>query len=268
MSYPVLEHENPLVIGHRGSSGTCPENTLPSFAQALADSADMLESDLHLTRDGHVVMIHDTGISRTTGGQGQVSSFTLAELKEFDAGYNFSLDGGKSYPFCAKGIEIPTLAEVFNAFSGTRFHLDLKSRDPALAGKTLDLVESSGQENSVILTSFDDETLARLRQEIKERDLPVPVAASARGVKSFLVRQKLGLNPPTGFQVLSAPDKTQTAIGIPVVTGAFNRYAHRHGFRVYVWTVNEEKDMRRVLKNGADGIFTDFPAKARALVKP
>lgn len=262
MTYAVLEHERPIVIGHRGAAGTHPENTLASFAQALEDGADMLESDLHLSRDGAVVMIHDPDVSRTTNGAGAVSRMKLREVFALDAGYRFTPDGGKTFPYRDQGISVPTLAQAFNAFAGAKFHLDLKDENPRLVVKTLDLIESAGRADDVILTSFSDKTVQHLREDIEIRGLDIPVAASAKEIKRFLVRQKLRLPPPQGLQVLSPPDRTEGRLRIPVVTAAFNRYAHKHGLKVYVWTVNEEKDMRRVLSRGADGIFTDFPGRA------
>lgn len=264
MTYAVLEHQKPLIIGHRGSAGTHPENTLASFQQALEDGADMLESDLHLTRDGVVVMIHDPDVSRTTDGTGAVSALTEKQVSALDAGYRFSLDDEKTFPYRGKGVGVPTLAQAFNAFAGAKFHLDLKSDDPRLVAKTLDLIQAQGRADDVILTSFNEATVQRLREEIDARGLEIPVAASSKGIKSFLIRQKLRLSPPKDFQVLSPPDKKG---GLPVVTKAFNRYAHEHGFKVYVWTVNAEKDMLRVFAKGADGIFTDFPGRAAKLLR-
>ena len=107
------------VIGHRGAAAFAPENTLPSFQHAIDVEAHGVELDLHCSVDGHLIVIHDPTLSRTTDGTGPVEERTLHELQTFDAGYQFTMDGGKTFPFRGQGIRIPTLEEVFEVV-GTR----------------------------------------------------------------------------------------------------------------------------------------------------
>ncbi|MBI3059779.1 MAG: glycerophosphodiester phosphodiesterase, partial [Deltaproteobacteria bacterium] len=104
--------ERPRIIGHRGASGEVPENTLPSFQRALEDGAKFLELDVHSCKNDDVVIIHDATLGRTTNGRGWVSRYSLKEIKKLDAGYRFTADEGKSYPYRGKKIEIPTLKEL------------------------------------------------------------------------------------------------------------------------------------------------------------
>ena len=110
---PAVLRGGPLLIAHRGGSLLRPENTLNAFESAAADwQADMLEFDVRATRAGHCVVIHDPTLERTTNGTGHVAAHTLAQLRELDAGYRFTADGGRTYPFRDCGIRIPTIDEV------------------------------------------------------------------------------------------------------------------------------------------------------------
>ena len=125
MLHPYFELPSPIVIGHRGAAGERPENTLAAFAHGLETGAEILESDLHLTRDGVVVMAHDETVDRTTEGSGPLREFSFAELSKLDAGYRFSADGGRTFPFRGQGLRIPTLEEGLKVFPGARFNLEL-----------------------------------------------------------------------------------------------------------------------------------------------
>ncbi|NIV97894.1 glycerophosphodiester phosphodiesterase, partial [Candidatus Saccharibacteria bacterium] len=109
--FNLRKNNDVLVIAHRGGLGLRPENTLEAFRNAEAMGADIIELDVHSSKDGHVVVMHDDTIDDTTDGSGNVSDFTLDELKQFDAGYNWTEDK-TTYPYRGKGIKIPTLTEV------------------------------------------------------------------------------------------------------------------------------------------------------------
>ena len=126
MRHPYFDLPRPIVFGHRGACGEAPENTLPSFERALADGAAILETDVHLTRDGEVVIAHDPDVARMTNGTGRVSELSLAELTALDAGHRFSPDDGATFPYRGRGIRIPTLREVFRGLLYDRETLDIK----------------------------------------------------------------------------------------------------------------------------------------------
>ena len=121
-----------LLMAHRGGEGVWPSNTLYAFQQAAALGADVLELDIHATRDGVLVVRHDPFVESTTDGQGYICELTLAEIQRLDAGYTWTADGGQSFPFRGLGITIPTLEEVLAAFPNVRLNIDIKPEDPAV----------------------------------------------------------------------------------------------------------------------------------------
>ncbi len=256
----------PAVFAHRGGAGLWPENTLFAFRNAWALGVDVLEMDVHITRDGHIVVIHDSTVDRTTNGTGRVRDFTLAELQALDAGYRFTPDGGKTYPYRGKGIRIPTLEEVFDAFPDGRFNIEVKTDAPDAVGPLADLIKRKGVEDRVIVGSFDQAIVDELRARLPH----VATFASQSEVTAFWVFQTLRLarawRPvPDTLQV-----PTHHRLGgydVTVVTPGFVQAAHSLGVRVDVWTINDPDEMARLLDMGVDGIMTDYPDKLLDLMK-
>jgi glycerophosphoryl diester phosphodiesterase len=236
--HPYFAIPRPIAIGHRGSAGEVAENTLESFARGLAAGAAILESDVHLTRDGVPVLIHDDDVARVTQATGPVRELAHAELRRLDAGYRFSTDGGRSHPFRGRGLFVPTLAEALAALPGARFNLELKEAVPGIVERTLEVVHTAGREERTLLTASDDTLMARLR--------------SAQG----------GAPPRPGPMALQIP---VAFAGRPLATRELVAHAHAHGVQVHVWTVNDPGEMARLLDLGVDGIVTDHPARAAAL---
>jgi glycerophosphoryl diester phosphodiesterase len=263
MAHPYFAVPTPVVIGHRGAAGERPENTLVSFAHALAQGAAILESDIHPTRDGHVVMIHDDELERTTDGEGLVSHHTLAELQSLDAGHRFTSDGGRSHPFRGQGLRIPTLDEAFRMFPGARFNLELKERTPGFVDGVLGLVRAAGRADRTLLAAGSDELMLELRRACAEHGVPVAIGASAGDVLRFVGAALKGEEPAPGPMALQVP---ADFAGRPLVTDAFVRHAHAHGVAVHVWTINEPEEMRRLLALGVDGLVTDFPGRMREVI--
>jgi glycerophosphoryl diester phosphodiesterase len=251
------------VIGHRGSAGEAPENTLPSFARALEAGAEILESDVHLTRDGVPVLLHDDEVDRTTDGCGRVAALTLAELRALDAGHRFSPDGGRTHPFRGRGVRVPTLAEALAAFPKARFNLELKEDLPGLVENTLDVIEAAGHPERRLLTSGEDRLMARLRAEVARRALPVALGASTGEVVAFLRAAIERRPPPPGPMALQVPAEFG---GRPLVTRDFVAHAHAHGLVVHVWTIDEPDEMRSLLALGVDGIVSDFPGRLAEVI--
>ncbi len=123
----------PFVVAHRGAQTVEPENTLRAFLLALAQGADALETDLHLTADGHVVASHDATLSRMAGVPVVIRRATLEELRRCDVGWGFvDRDGGR--PFLGRGLRVPTLEELLDAFPGVSWNVDVKQRAPSMVG--------------------------------------------------------------------------------------------------------------------------------------
>ena len=244
----------PLVIAHRGGAGLWPENTLYAFGRAAALGADVIETDVRATADGEIVVIHDDRVERTTDGAGRVASLTLAELKRLDAGYRWTADGGRSFPFRGRGLTVPTLREVFEALPAVRFNIEPKQAEPPIVAPLCRLIRERGMAERVMVASFSGPTVEQFRRECPE----VATSASTSEVGLFLAMQRSGLaasySPP--MQAVQVPE---WAGGVRVLTGEFVRAAHGRNLRVHAWTVNGEEDMRRVLGMGVDGVMTDYP---------
>ena len=186
MRHPYFDVATPTVIGHRGSAGEAPENTLASFALGLKAGAAILESDVHLTRDGVPVLLHDDLVDRTTDGSGRVAELSLTRLHALDAGHRFNTDGGRSYPFRGRGLRVPTLEEALAAFPDARFNLELKEGVPGLVERCLEVIEKSRSAIRTLLTAGDDALMTELRAEVTRRGTAVALGASAREVGDFL----------------------------------------------------------------------------------
>jgi glycerophosphoryl diester phosphodiesterase len=261
--HPYFEVPRPIVFGHRGASGEAPENTLPAFERALDSGAAILETDVHLTRDGEVVVAHDPDVARTTEGAGRIAELRFPELATLDAGYRFSPDGGASFPFRGRGVRIPALREMFRRFPAARFNVEVKVNDPRLVEAVVRLVADHEREGLTLLAAERDDTMAAVRAELARRGVAAAVGASVGDVLGFVRAAVGGSAPPKEPMALQIPP---SFAGRPLVTPQLVDFAHRHDVQVHVWTINEEDEMRRLLAEGVDGIMSDFPGRLRAVV--
>lgn len=234
----------PLVIAHRGASGECPENTLTAFERALELEADMIETDLHLTRDGVVVIHHDASLARL-GSRGEIRDHTAAELTALDAARG------------AGPVErIPTLLDLLDRF-GERmeFNLELKVGESApydgIEAQVVAMVESRGLLPRMLFSCFEDAVLVRLREASAQARLAVLV--SARKPARVLERAAR-----VGAEAINPH--------VSLVDRRFVEAAHGAGLRVYPYTANEEREMKRLLDCGVDGVITNYPDRLRRLV--
>jgi len=263
MRHPYFELPPPIVIGHRGAAGERPENTLPAFAFGLEAGAAILESDLHLTRDDVVVMAHDETVDRMTEGSGPLRGFSFRELSKLDAGYRFSPDTGRSFPFRGQGLHIPSLEQTLKAFPGARFNLELKVDEPDLIERTSALIQREGRAAITLLAAESDALMARLRAHLKASGIDTAVGASAGDVLRFVRAALDGSAPSAEPMALQVP---AAFAGRPLVTRELVAYAHAHAVQVHVWTVNDPAEMERLLDLGVDGLITDFPGRMKALL--
>lgn len=263
MRHPYFDVPRPIVFGHRGASGEAPENTLPAFERALAQGAQILETDVHVTRDGEIVIAHDDDVSRMTEGTGRIADLRFRQLAALDAGYRFSPDRDRSHPYRGRGIRIPALREVFRRLPETRFNIEVKVNDPRLVAGVVQLVAEHERAHLTLLAAAEEPTLAAVRSELARRGVAAAVGASVADVLAF-VRAALGQGAaPKEPMALQIPP---SFAGQPLVTPALLDFAHRHDVQVHVWTINEEDEMRRLLALGVDGIMSDFPGRLRAVV--
>lgn len=233
-----------LRIGHRGASAECPENTIVSFRRALEQGAQMIECDLQLAADGHVVVIHDWTVDRTTGGTGAVRELSLAALQALDAG------SWKGERFSGEGI--PTLEQTLDAvLPGGRLNLELKCRGSGndarrLAMSAVAAVVQRDALDRVIFSSFDPSTLEALREVSVDAHIAV-LWSYAPFDGAFDLAERLGA---------AALHPRAEAVDVRTIDKARER-----GLAVNVWTVNEPGAILSHLRAGADGIISDYPGR-------
>ena len=252
--HPFFNSEEVLVIAHRGGRGLWPENTLYAFERAAELGVDVLEMDIHSTSDGVLVTMHDDTVDRTTDGSGPIHDYTLTELKKLDAGYNWTNDEGKTYPFRGQGITVPALEEIFSSFPDHRLNIEIKQVQPSIVEPFCQMIRDYGREETVLVGSFDAGTVEDFRDECPG----VATSTTEPEVRNFFILNTLFLGalyqaPAEAFQV---PEYDND---LHVVTGRFVSGAKNHNMDVHVWTVNEKDDMQRLLDLGVDGIITDYP---------
>ena len=247
--------EWPVNLAHRGASTLAPENTLEAFRIAVEAGAGGLELDVHMTRDGRAVVIHDPTVDRTTSGKGAVSEMTIDELRGLDAGYDFSPDGGRTRPYRGRGVRVPTLEEVLEEFPGVAVNIDIKAAYPGVEAAVLQVLRETDAWDRALVVSTPYATVKRFRK-ISGGRISTGASRWEIGVFYFLSRLRLERLLSPSYDALQVPLRHR---GIPLVTPRFVRAAHARGVRVDVWTINRADEMQRLLDLGVDVIMTDRP---------
>jgi glycerophosphoryl diester phosphodiesterase len=227
-----------VVVGHRGAAGYAPENTIPSFRKAIELGVDAVELDVHMSRDGRIVVIHDDTLDRTTDGTGSVHDRTLAELKRLDAGSKF----GRRW----RGTRIPTLEEVFEEVGNFDYRIEVKRGGKVyrgMEGKLLGCVKDYGLLDRVVFTSFDYDALERIRRE--ERWAHTGIIMQGR------VRWFIPMTRKLGCSWINAKHELVTAEDVVA--------AHLGGLKLGVWTVDTRQAAERTVRLGVDGVTTNYP---------
>ncbi|MCB9658115.1 MAG: glycerophosphodiester phosphodiesterase [Polyangiales bacterium] len=250
--------QSPYAYAHRGGVQRWPENTLVAFRGAVALGYTHIETDVHLTRDGHIVCLHDATLERTTNGRGLLKELTLSELRELDAGYRFTQDGGRTFPYRGQGVTVPTLEEALAVDPGLRLNLEMKQRAPDMVAPLLDFIEAHGVAERVLVASARDDLTRRFRALRDARGLRVVTSPGARGIVAFWLSVRLGVHRLLRFDF----DALQVPVQhgpLRVVDRRFVEAAHAHGIHVHVWTINDPAEMRRLYDLGVDAVMTDCP---------
>ncbi|WP_431041109.1 glycerophosphodiester phosphodiesterase [Streptomyces sp. P1-3] len=219
-----------LTIGHRGVMGVEPENTVRSFIRAEREGMDVIELDLHLSKDGALVVMHDADVDRTTDGSGAISEHTLAELRELDAG---------------RGERIPLFEEVLDAVGAP---LQAEIKDKAAARALAEVMVRRDLLGRVDVLSFHDEALAEIRGLLP-------------AVRTALVASRYGLDVIDRARAVGAG---MLVLNIRRLTLELVERAHAAGLKVIGWTVNTQDQLRLARGLGLDGGTTDFPEIRRA----
>ncbi|HEY3286154.1 MAG TPA: glycerophosphodiester phosphodiesterase [Gemmatimonadaceae bacterium] len=252
----LLDPTARLVIAHRGNSMHAPEDTLESLRQGIALGADGIEFDVRLSADGVPVLLHDPTLDRTTNGSGAVAQHRLAELRRLDAGYRFTRDGGRTFPYRGRGIGIATLDEVFEAFPHTPCILEIKA--PEATAPVLRAITRHGAKDRVLIGSFSNAAHDELEGQ------GFHISASRRDVTRLLWRALLLL--PAGtvhYQACSVPPRWKW-LRLPV--RRFARMLHRRGIPTHCWTVNDPAMARTLWAGGVNAILSDDPGTMLALL--
>jgi glycerophosphoryl diester phosphodiesterase len=229
-----------------------PENTLQAFRLALDLGADAIETDAHLTRDGHVVLSHDPTGARMCGVARPIAEVTLAELRNWDAGALFG-DAAGARSQAGRGLRIPTLDEALRDFPGVRFNVDAKSRSLEMVPRLLGVIDRAGAADRTLIASFHVDTL----REVRRRGYPGQTGLAQAEVLRLLLLPAPLLRwlPRCG----SAAQLPHEAHGINLGTRSVVDRCHRLGLEAHYWTVNDPALASRLLDVGADAIMTDDP---------
>jgi glycerophosphoryl diester phosphodiesterase len=242
----------PLVFAHRGGSALGPENTIPAFDRGLSAGADGLELDVHLARDGVVVVHHDRELGRTIRASGPLSAFSADQLGRFDATSHFGATEDRA--------GVPTLDEVLRRYTKARMIIELKQPTRLLAHAVIDAVRRAGADDRICLGSFS----LRAMMAARARDRRLATSAATFEVRMALYRTWCRWpprRPPyAAFQVPERSGRTT------IVTPSFIRAAHEAGVAVQVWTVDDPDDINRLLDWGVDAIISDRPDVAAGIV--
>jgi len=269
--HPIASHVS--VIAHRGASAYAPEHTLPAYKQAMQMKADYVEIDLQMTKDGHLIAMHDETLERTTNVEQiypnrapwQVKDFTLDEIRQLDAGSWFN----KAYPDLAKkeymGQHVPTLEEAITLVKQqgngkVSLYMETKAPNiyPGMEEKLINILKRNYviHDQNLIIESFSEESLRKFKS----------MAPNVKLIQLYTASMLKGKDVNQEFKRIS-----NYAYGIgpskELVVPKIMEAAHQNKLVVHPWTVNSQEDMAGLLSLGVDGEFTNAPDKLAGLLK-
>lgn len=241
--------KKPRIFAHRGASGYAPENTMAAFRKAIEMKAGGIENDIHLTKDGQIVVCHDANIKRTSNGEGFIKDFTLEELRKFDFGSWFSRE--------FEGERIPTLEEVLVLIKDWDGILNIEIKDTprvdlrGIENKLVELIRKYSLTEKIIISSFNHYSLVELKRIAPE-------------LKTGILYSELMYEPWNYAKIINAYAIHPGLVNLTeeVIEGCI-----KNGVAVNVWTVNEKEQMNMLIEAGVDGIITNYPDVAVELVK-
>jgi glycerophosphoryl diester phosphodiesterase len=272
---PYLER-SPIVFAHQGGAREAPSSTRFAIAQAIAQGVDGIELDVHQSLDGVLVVCHDPTVDRTTNGHGAIASLTWDELAELDAAYAFVPGDGtvadldpSAYPLRGRApqesdLGFARLSDVLEETRGLIVNLDIKQSAPAVPAYEVALAAllRAHERTDAIVASFNDDSLEAFRVAAPE----VATVPGMRETTEFV--QAIVTGSPVNERLarhvaLQVPPRIA---GVRLVDERFVLGAHRAGLAVHVWTVDEADEMKALLELGVDGIMSDRPSVAVAVV--
>jgi len=236
-----------IKIGHRGASGTAPENTITAFKKAIKLGVDMVELDVHLCKTGEVIVLHDDSVNRTTNGTGSIHDKTLDELKKLSIATNET---------------IPTLQEVINATKGfCRLNIEVKKKKPA--EKVLQLIQDNQIQQETMVSSNYLKPLGIINSAEPQTDTALIFWSTKSNLRQFLFSVVcLMLLPLTHWIILHRAKKAKVRwvnLMKPIVHKRFIKRLHNRGYKVAVWVVNNKRTIKKMRHLGVDAIMSDYP---------
>lgn len=256
-----------LIIAHRGGKGIAPEGTMAAFDRSFHLGVDVFEYDIHQTADGHLVVIHDPSVDRTTDGRGLINEMTLAEIQALDAGYHFKDEDG-NYSYRNQGVSIPTVREVFETYPKMRQLIEIKdTNNPVLYDRMIEqlweLIQEYEMEDQVMIGSFDHEINERF-ESYSEGKIPI-------GAGEQMVREFANLHVPyLNGLAKSSVDSLQLPVeeeGHNLASKNIIQSAKKRNMAIYYWTINEKEEMKDLILKGVDGLITDYPDRMKEVLK-
>mgnify|MGYP003722573751 FL=1 len=257
-THPVLKHlSKPVTIAHQGGNKVYPDESLLAFTNAINMGIQVIELDVHRTKDGIIVINHDQTIDRLTDSSGLIREMSWSGLQQVDGAYNWSPDG-LTYPYRGKGVKILSLTAIMDAFPQQVYDIEIKQHDPPLESDLCDLLRQYGvAADQVIVASFSDETLTRFQNVCPEVATSLPVNQGT--ILYILSRVGLDRLLPLDAVVAQLPRSFSTKLGQLELDRRYINAFSKGDRQVWVWTVNDSIEMRRMVNMGVHGIITDRP---------
>ncbi|EJS68944.1 glycerophosphodiester phosphodiesterase [Bacillus cereus] len=266
MCYQMNEHKHTKAItqsnhikniAHRGASVYAPEHTIAAYKLGQQLKGDYLEIDLQMTKDGHLIAMHDETLNRTTNGKGLVKEHTLEEIKQLNAGSYFN----EKYPNLAKTAfeiaKVPTLEEIIETFGhNANYYIETKSPDeyPGMEEKLLEIIDKYEIKDKVIIQSFSEDSL----RKIHSINVHIPLV------------QLLSYKKAVQLTELDIEKYKTYCIGLGMnykyIDSGYVKKIRKHGLEVHPFTVDNEKDMKKLLSWGVDGMFTNYPDRLHSIL--
>jgi glycerophosphoryl diester phosphodiesterase len=235
--FPFLDHDGPIAFAHRGGAGGGLENSMAAFQQAVDLGYRYVETDVQATADGVLLAFHDRTLDRVTGLTGGIGDQPYARVRDARIA----------------GVHpIPTLEEVLGTWPLLRVNIDVKSL--AATGPLAQVIRRTGSIDRVCVASFSQRRVSALRRALGPRLCTALAPSRVVLLRVASMSRLAAALAPRGVPCVQVPDRLGP---LPVVTGPLVSVAHRHGLRVHVWTIDDARDMNRLLDLGVDGIMTD-----------
>ena len=238
------------ILAHRGASGNYPQGTWLAFQKALDQGADQLELDVHLSKDSHIIINHDADLNANVGINDDIKGLTLAQIKELDAGHEFTSDEGASYPFRGIGLSLLTLPEFMDYFPYEKINIEIKANDKALSEALWTLIEARDMQDSVVVASQHTKAMNHFR-DVSDGDVKTSATIAELVLASVAWSTGFGWAYKPKFEVAQIP--------YAIITQPYINFFHKKGVRADVWTVNDMDDIERALELGVDSIIGDYP---------